>query len=660
MYISYSWHAVERPKLEPDGWFAPVPKEASKVTENDLKRWAGEYLFFGGTARLEPPMGPWKDLQQVKDAYIAKLKAFYEENPTFTCHINQVWHRYGMEAGALFPWVQLNYSNSEVITASMRGASRAYGAPGFGVTGCDDCAVAYTEDPRYIRMSALHNWVAYISGGMMFMPELSQRWVRNGRLLPFHRYFADYFEYEVDRRRMEVEKDFYDYIRTHYRGNGPLTGLGFVQGNLDPWHGWNDSWDGKDGFHEGYYCPGEHLWYRPLEDVEGAAKWRYGPPEAGWRYLDVVFSHLRFIMAYPLIHPTGRQFYFCGTPYGKADIVPAEAPLESLKRYKALVFLGWNTATEEQYEKLKDYVKSGGTLFMALPQLSSSVRREADYEPIRGGDLRDLFGLIVFGKGERVGRIRFVEDSGADTIMFPVGKTYDLVGHERNQVHLASLRSFSARPLAVADGSGAPVLMENRLGKGYAYFLSLWNYPGEEKLSDFMRDIVRSIARGVQGSVRIRGNDNINFGVYLDAEGPVREGEVVTRIFLVDVDWWSVDKMRSYCELLLNGRAFPLTLPRADIKKVVFFKDIAVTSEDKMVHVETIARTRSGYRIVVQGGGTCGFDMFLLTGHVGRVRVDGRTVKFREDRANGVVSFEAKLSGRSTITVDLMKSDAVA
>lgn len=652
MYITFSWFAVSGRNRDPkDGWMNTEDSGFPAVNENDLKKWAGKYLFYGGSARIEPEPGAWENIQQVKDAYIRKLKSFYETNPTFACHINEMWHRYGCEAGSKFPWVQLNYSNSEMILSSMRGTSRAYGETGFGVSECDDNAVAVTNDVRYLRMSAIHNWVAYISGAKAFLPEISHTWAWHGRYLPSRRLLSDYFENEIDRNRMLIEKDFYDYIRTHTRGEGPLAPLGFVQGNLDGWHGW-DGYDGDVGYQEGRYLPGQYLWspsYKYDDIVEGKFPgWQFGPPEAGWRHLGVVFSDAKFIMTYPILYPTKRQFWLSGTPYGKVDILPDEAPLNALRRYRALIFLGWNTATEKQYEKMKMYVENGGTLFMAVPQLSTHIQRDADLELLRGGDFKDLFGVEVTGKGKQINGLEFAARSIKSDFHFPSDKCYEIAGHNRNQINMASLKNFTANPIAVT-GEGKPVFVENRIGKGRAFLLSLWNYPGEEKLTPFMHDVVKSIACGVQGGVHISDNDNVNFAVYKDGEG--QEGEVITRIFLIDIDWWTLDKDNSSCTLYLNGKGFPLTLPRADIKKVVFYKEFAISSAGKMVHVEGIKEREGSYKVILQGGGLEKFQAFLLSGRPYEITLNGNAVKYRYEQTSNIILFELKLSGRDALVI---------
>ena len=78
--------------------------------------------------------------------------------------------------------------------------------------------------------------------------------------------------------------------------------------------------------------------------------------------------------------------------------------------------LGWNTADDAQYGRLKSYVEGGGTLFLSLPHLTRNEEREFLWnglEPlnlIRDGDYTDLFGVRVAGRGPAVGNV--VAESG--------------------------------------------------------------------------------------------------------------------------------------------------------------------------------------------------------------------------------------------------------
>ena len=60
-----------------------------------------------------------------------------------------------------------------------------------------------------------------------------------------------------------------------------------------------------------------------------------------------------------------------GPAYGIYDVVPIESDVSLLKKYEYLMFLGWNSMTEEIYEKLKEYVACGGKLLLSAAHLPS-------------------------------------------------------------------------------------------------------------------------------------------------------------------------------------------------------------------------------------------------------------------------------------------------
>ena len=69
------------------------------------------------------------------------------------------------------------------------------------------------------------------------------------------------------------------------------------------------------------------------------------------------------------------NIHLSGTPYGQVDVVSFaydQITAEFLrKQYKALLFTGWNTCSQKQYNILREYVAGGGTLFISLPQLAT-------------------------------------------------------------------------------------------------------------------------------------------------------------------------------------------------------------------------------------------------------------------------------------------------
>lgn len=647
LFLTYSWMPLhEGPR--------------NRFSANDIRKWAGDRLYLGGTRREEPPVRRWKDLRDVKESYVRQLRKYYKSHPTCGCHVNQLWHRFACEAGCRNIWIQVGYSNSEIVLASLRGTARAYTIP-FGASNCTDCALVYWDDPRYLRVAALNNFVTYISGADWFLPEHSSLWAMEGYLHPANRRYLDD---PLTRKLFALERDFYDFLRTRKRGRGPVIRLGFVHGNLDGWDGWSAG--RKPEFMEGHYAPGKSVWeVVPREETVLSGKipyWPYGPPEAGWRYLQTVMPGVKFLKTTASAYPTGRRYWFCSTPFGKVDLVPHEAPLPKLQKYESLVFLGWNTTTPGQYHKLKRYVEGGGTLFMSVAHLSTQVDRDCDLQLLKEGDFEDLFGVRIGRRGAEVKEIACVTRTAHAGIRFPVKKRYRLAGHERNTVRLADLRgNVSGRVLAVDAATGKPVLVEKAVGRGTAYLLTLWNYPGEEKLGAFVEDLLRAIAAATQGDIKVEGSTTVNYAVYeadgIGAADRSAEGESLTHIHLADIDWWSMDKEYEECRLCLRGTRFPLRLPRAEIVTVSWFRDLAVVPANKMTYVQDIREEPDGtYRVIVQGAGRQCIELLLLQGKPERVRLNGRKVVFAYDGATRRVRCEVTLKGRDELEVRLVRA----
>lgn len=80
--------------------------------------------------------------------------------------------------------------------------------------------------------------------------------------------------------------------------------------------------------------------------------------------LDIVFTQ------YGNASESSTERLFAGTPYGPADIISDTVPLETLQKYKTVIYCGrGKDMTKETVTKLEDYVKKGGNLVIAAGQL---------------------------------------------------------------------------------------------------------------------------------------------------------------------------------------------------------------------------------------------------------------------------------------------------
>ncbi len=295
--------------------------------------------------------------------------------------------------------------------------------------------------------------------------------------------------------RREIS-DFYDFVKANGTPQGqPETTLAVIKGNLDLGGGQH----GPNGVIAGMHVLAEH---NPL--------WLSGQPERGWDIVSNVFFPRPQVLA-----PWPNRF-LSGTPYGQIDLTSfandhVDADFLSAN-YKALLFAGWNTATEKQYAALCQYVKNGGILFLSLPHLSKNVTRKyATFgveELVNGGDFSELCGVKVKGRGPRFYWATAPDDKGELGFKFP--RRFGIMATCMGDIEITDP---AVEVLATDDEDFLPVVLRHRLGKGEVYFLNTWAYPGATD-QDFgpgaplgspglVGYIYKHIARKVRGAVWI-------------------------------------------------------------------------------------------------------------------------------------------------------------
>lgn len=203
--------------------------------------------------------------------------------------------------------------------------------------------------------------------------------------------------------------------------------------------------------------------------------WFEGPPERGWEIARRVFHPLP-----PVLDPYHNPF-LSGAPFGLVDIVSfAQECVDAdflLRQYRALLFTGWNTASERQYETLLRYVEGGGTVFISIPQLATrATRHYGDYqidELVRGGDFSALCGVRVTGTSPRIYWATAPQENAELDFSFPrrFGPLSICLGE-------ITITDPTVETLAVDDEQAKAVLLRCRRGHGMVYFLNSWSYPG--------------------------------------------------------------------------------------------------------------------------------------------------------------------------------------
>ena len=76
----------------------------------------------------------------------------------------------------------------------------------------------------------------------------------------------------------------------------------------------------------------------------------------------------------------GPEGWFTSTPYGTVDLLPVEAPQDVMDRYKAMIFLGWNSYDANDFLRIRDFVFKGGTLLLTAAHLNEELQPD---QPVR-------------------------------------------------------------------------------------------------------------------------------------------------------------------------------------------------------------------------------------------------------------------------------------
>lgn len=535
--------------------------------------------------------------------------------------------RLGLEAGADVPILELVPSEPLSGLAAVRGAAKAYGSPFWGVC----FAFGYYRPPVDLsvpnRARIAYN-LFYAGGARLFVDlndyfhiySLGAGWFADPRppARMGEKEFRD-FDDPICVAARNVLQDHYKFVRFHDRPpGGPRVKIAFALGHLDGYTGWagqSHVWGVKEPGWEANDAEKTWRYFHRLYDVE---PW-YTPPVKGYWQNDPLQTLQR------------------GTPpCGQVDIVPVEAPLGVLQGYRCLVFLGWNTMTDALYDKLERYVRSGGRLFMSLPQLSAQTTRTADLQLIRGGDYRGLFGARIAGAGEAASAVRFVRPGTHPAYRFPQGAAY------QEGMRLAAVETSGAVALAETP-EGAPVLLENRAGQGFAYLLTTWGYPGPH-LPSFMTDVLRTISNGEQDDIAVEG-DAIFYAIY---GGEATDS--LTTIYLVNRSYYGLPQ---YARVGVRGRPVLVQVGGYDMRIVWTRGDLAISPFDRFVKVEKIEAASDEYNAtLVAEKGAHRIQVAALGRAIDAVALDGKPQALARD-PEGATCFDGPLDGKHRLTVRL-------
>ena len=403
-------------------------------------------------------------------------------------------NKYNMEAGVTIPMLELMCGNPDILVSNLRGTARAYGADIWGTYIAHEWYGGMRHDDMLKRKRLeLSYKYAYLAGSHAFCLESGDELIESYG----HTYGP---ESEICGDYQKVLQQTMELIRSDARpAGGPKVKLAFVSGLHDAWGGWG----------------GSSVWNQFHRE-----EWGHGEAEYSWRIAEELGTRRQWTD----IANYGQHDLSAFPAYGMYNIVPIEADVETLLRYDYLIFLGWNSMTEENLLKLTEYVRRGGHLLMSVAHLNTGTVRGGPLTLPDNSLLETLFGARFTGEIRRTnGGAKFRYEALDDRILYPGTKSL-----QADPIYSAGFADYAKFQLCGAyeaafisdsfsdDPSDLPAVIENRLDAGVATLVPGVNYPGHPAMYPLYRALVREFitASARNCDLQILGSERLRYAVY--------------------------------------------------------------------------------------------------------------------------------------------------
>ena len=387
-----------------------------------------------------------------------------------------VMFRYLYQAGYQWLGAEQMYGPENTIMSALRGASRAYGKNDYGSLHAVQWGSFPFTDPKHATRFYLSLAVAYMHGSSHINTE-EGLWTDE--------YANDRYT-EAGKAHTYAQHRMLDFIQTHSRRGEFYTKIGIIQGRNDAWK----------SFVRG-----------PIWSQE-EKKWAFNEATESFDLLKVFYPN-------NIIDASGPDGWFTATPYGPVDILPIEAKTDLMKRYDALIFLGWNSYDQQDFERLTQFVENGGTLLLSAAHLNSELQPDKPTRlPANTGLLQKLLG-VNFGALKEKTEIAY---GNGKVIYFP-------------QAEYPINKSIRA------------------------------------EYEKTMRDIATSVANRESGKAWMASSPHIDFAAW-DATDR-------RTIYVLNVDWKSTKTIQP-ATLMLNNKPFRFEVARYSMPTIHCFGSLAV------------------------------------------------------------------------------------
>lgn len=498
-----------------------VDSQFDRETVTEMKRIAGEYFIgdmigeTGSTFACKFP-GYYENIEQVKgdvavdirrranvkeahDDYVKSVSAFIDIDkalgmPDIVSVEATGLNKYNAEAGVTIPMLELMCGSPDVLVSSLRGVARSIDSKLWGTYVAHEWygGMRHDDTLKRKRLELAYKY-AYLAGTNAFCLESGDECIDS-----YGHVFSRDSEYCEDYRKILC--DMMNYIKNDCRPKGgPKVKVAFVSGLHDAYGGWGGSsvWNGFEG-----------------------EEWGHNEAEHSWRILDEIGTK----RTWADIANYGEHDLSTYPAYGMYDIVPIEASIEKLSAYDYLIFLGWNSMTDENMDKLYEYVKRGGRLLASVAHLNCNTVREGELRLPDASKVEKLFGVSFTGEICRTNNgVKFRYDSKDKNLLYPGSKSLvcDPI-YSAGYTGWAKTELCGAYETACVSGhfdttpSGLAAVIENMVGDGIATLVTSTNYPGHPALLPLYRAIVREMvtASSRNCEIKVLGSDRLRWAVY--------------------------------------------------------------------------------------------------------------------------------------------------
>lgn len=268
--------------------------------------------------------------------------------------------KYFAEGGLKWMGAETMYSSMEILLGFLRGAAKLENTDVFGVHHALQWSTTPHECEQHYKRFRLALYTAYMMGATDINTE-EGLWRLEEGYEHHHRFGTACGEH------LKQQQDFYRYVSSHTRSGSFYSPIALVHGR-------------DDGVN--FFVPNK-IWGLAIPFTSAEKSWELTKEV----YPESVPGKCLYFHKCPTDRAMG---YYSTTPYGNVDVLPAEANVQTMADYKLLVFMGYNRLTDEDADKLYNYVKNGGKVLMTRAHLTTTT----DIEKVRRGELE--FGQIPF------------------------------------------------------------------------------------------------------------------------------------------------------------------------------------------------------------------------------------------------------------------------